>query len=101
MTWTGYIAVCDAMMRERVINEPFHGVRRPKGREKSEDRNMTKDEMIGWFKSAPMGSRHERMLWAARKIARLTGATEGGSYQMLLIALAERRLDPQEFDDCA
>ena len=53
---------------------------------------MTKDEMIGWFKSAPMGSRHERMLWAARKIARLTGATEGGSYQMLLIALigAER-----------
>jgi len=64
---------------------------------------MTKDEMIEWFKSAPIGSRHERMLWAARKIARLTGATEGGSYQMLLIALigAERRLDPGEFDDCA
>src|SRR5215468_11760845 len=33
---------------------------------------MTKDEMIEWFKSAPKGSRHERMLWAARKIARLT-----------------------------
>jgi hypothetical protein len=24
---------------------------------------MTKDEMIGLFKSAPMGSRHQRMLW--------------------------------------
>jgi len=71
--------------------------------ERPKDRNMTKDEMIGWFKSAPMGSRHERMLWAARKIARLTGATEGGSYQMLLIALigAERRLYPEEFNDCA
>ena len=57
--------------------------------------------MIGWFKSAPMGSRHERMLWAARKIARLTGTTEGGSYQVLLIALAEMRLDPQELNDCA
>ena len=62
---------------------------------------MTKDEMIGWFKSAPEGSRHQRMLWAARKIAHLTGATEGGSYQVLLIALAERRLDPQELNDCA
>jgi len=50
---------------------------------------MTKDEMIGWFKSAPEGSRHERMLWAARKIARLTGVTEGRAYQMLLIALIE------------
>jgi hypothetical protein len=37
---------------------------------------MTKDEMIGWFKSAPMGSRHQRILWAAHKIAGLTGATE-------------------------
>ena len=63
---------------------------------------MTKDEMIEWFKSAPMGSRHERMLWAARKIAHLTGATEGGSYQTLLIALiGAERLDPQEFNDCA
>jgi hypothetical protein len=69
--------------------------------EKPKDRNMTKDEIIGWFKSAPMGSRHERMLWAARKIARLTGATEGGSYKVLLIALAEMRLDPQELNDCA
>jgi hypothetical protein len=64
---------------------------------------MTKDEMIGWFKSAPMGSRHQRMLWAAHKIARLTGAAEGDTYQMLLVALieAERRLDPREFNDCA
>jgi hypothetical protein len=64
---------------------------------------MSKDEMIGWFKSAPMGSRHQRMLWAARKIARLTGATEGGAYQMLLIALieTERPPDPREFNDCA
>jgi hypothetical protein len=63
---------------------------------------MTKDEMIGWFKSAPRGSRHQRMLWAAQKIARLTGASEGDTYQMLLVALieAERRLDPREFNDC-
>ena len=63
---------------------------------------MTKDEMIEWFKSAPMGSRHQRMLWAAQKIARLTGATDAGAYQMLLIALngAERRLDLGEFNDC-
>jgi hypothetical protein len=56
---------------------------------------MTKDEMIGWFKSAPMGSRHQRMLWAAHKIAFLTGATEGNAYQMLLVALieAEKQLD--------
>ena len=56
---------------------------------------MTKDEMIDCFESAPMGSRHERMLWAARKISDLAGTTEGGAYQMLLIALieAEGRLD--------
>jgi hypothetical protein len=52
---------------------------------------MTKDEMIDWFKSAPKGSRHQRMLWAARKIARLTGVTEGGAYQMLLSALMRPR----------
>jgi hypothetical protein len=64
---------------------------------------MTKHEMIGWFKSAPMGSRHQRMLWAAQKIARLTGVTEGDAYQKLLIALieGEKGLDPLEFDDCA
>jgi hypothetical protein len=45
---------------------------------------MTQDEMVEWFKSAPKGSRHERMLWAARKIARLTGVTDGRAYQMLL-----------------
>jgi hypothetical protein len=50
---------------------------------------MTKDEMIGWFKSAPKGSRHQRMLWAARQIARLTRVTEGGAYQMLESALIE------------
>ena len=57
---------------------------------------MTKDEMVGRFKAAPMGSRHERMLWAARKIARLTGATEGGAYTMLLEVLieAERLIHP-------
>jgi len=50
---------------------------------------MTKDEMIDWFKSAPKGSRHQRMLWAAREIALLTGVAEGGAYQMLLSALIE------------
>jgi len=50
---------------------------------------MTADEVIGWFKAAPMGSRHQRMIWAARKIAHLTGVTEGRAYQMLLIALIE------------
>jgi len=46
-------------------------------------RPMTEDDMIGWFRAAPMGSRQQRMLWAAHKIARLTGATEGSVYQML------------------
>ena len=50
---------------------------------------MTKDEMVECFKSAPKDSRHERMLWAAHKIERLTGATEGRAYQMLLVALVE------------
>ncbi len=50
---------------------------------------MTKDEMIEWFKSAPKGSRHQRMLWAAQKIARLTRVTEGGAYQMFESALIE------------
>jgi hypothetical protein len=57
---------------------------------------MTKDEMIKWFKSAPKGSRHERMLWAARKIAHLTGATEGGAYRMLLLALIEAEREPPD-----
>jgi hypothetical protein len=52
---------------------------------------MTQDEMIESFKSAPKGSRHQRMLWAAHKIARLTGVTEGGAYQMLLVALSRPR----------
>src|SRR5215813_1041795 len=56
---------------------------------------MTKDEMIGWFRAAPIGSRHERMLWAAHKIARLTGATEGGVYQLLLVALIEAERLPR------
>jgi hypothetical protein len=56
---------------------------------------MTKDEMVGWFESAPEGSRHERILWAARKIARLTGATEGGAYQVLLVALIEAERLPR------
>jgi hypothetical protein len=50
---------------------------------------MSKDEMIELFKSAPMSSRHERMLWAAWEITRLTGATEGGAYRMLLLALID------------
>jgi hypothetical protein len=61
---------------------------------------MTKDEMIEWFKLAPKGSRHQRMLWAADKIARLTGVTEGGAYQMLLVALIDaERLLPDEYQD--
>jgi len=61
---------------------------------------MTKDEMVELFKSAPMGSRHQRLLWAAHKIAHLTGTIEGGTYQMLLVALieAEGRL-PDEYQD--
>jgi len=61
---------------------------------------MTNDEMIEWFKLAPKGSRHQRMLWAADKIARLTGVTEGGAYQMLLVALIDaERLLPDEYQD--
>jgi hypothetical protein len=56
---------------------------------------MTKDEMIDRFKSAPNDSRHQRMLWAAREIARLTGVTEGGAYQMLLSALIEAERLPR------
>jgi len=57
---------------------------------------MTKDEMVKWFKSAPKSSRHERMLWAARKIAHLTGVTEGRAYQMLLGALIEAEREPPD-----
>jgi hypothetical protein len=57
---------------------------------------MTKDEMIGWFQSAPEGSRHERMLWAARKIAHLTRMPEGGAYRMLLVALIEAEKQPPD-----
>jgi hypothetical protein len=46
---------------------------------------MTKDEMIEWFKSAPKGSRHEHMLWAAWKIARLTGVMAIASGRVLII----------------
>jgi len=57
---------------------------------------MTKDEMIEWFKSAPKGSRHERMLWAAHKIAHLTGVTDGRAYQMLLVVLIEAEREPPD-----
>jgi hypothetical protein len=70
--------------------------------ERPKDRKMTKDEMIEWFKSAPKGSRHQRMLWAARKIACLTGATDGGAYQMLESALIEAEtaaVNPRDFND--
>ncbi len=64
---------------------------------------MTTDEMIDCFESAPMGSRHQRMLWAAQKIARLPGAAEGDTYQKLLVALieAEKGLDLRKFYECA
>ena len=55
---------------------------------------MTNDQMIEWFKSAPKGSRHQRMLSAACKITHLTGATEGGAYRMLLLALIEAEREP-------
>jgi hypothetical protein len=61
---------------------------------------MTQDEMIEWFKSAPKGSRNQRMLWAARKIAGLARVTEGGAYQMLLGALIEAETQlPDEYLD--
>ena len=95
-------AMCEAIFRLTAIAKPMNTATR-NGREKPEHRDMANDEMVEWFKSAPMGSRHERMLWATRNIAHLTGATEGGAYKRLLIALieAERQLDPREFKDCA
>ena len=57
---------------------------------------MTNGEMIECFKSAPKGSRHQRMLWAACKIAHLTGVTEGRAYQMLLVALIEAEKGPPD-----
>src|SRR5215510_8140531 len=54
---------------------------RPQHRQEGQARalpmeRMTEHDMIGWFNAAPMGSRQQRMLWAAHKIARLTGAGE-------------------------
>jgi len=70
------------------------------GDPRAERSSMTKDDMIGWFRAAPTGSRHQRILWAARKIARLTGVTEGGAYQMLLVALVEgESMLPDEYQD--
>jgi hypothetical protein len=60
-----------------------HGVVRWRPGPLSMVRPMTEHDMIGWFNAAPMGSRQQRMLWAAHKIARLTGATEGNVYQTL------------------
>jgi len=57
---------------------------------------MTKDEMVKWFKSAPEDSRHQRMLWTARKIAHLTGVTEGRAYQMLLGPLIKAEREPPD-----
>jgi hypothetical protein len=59
--------------------------------------HMTKDEMVDLFKSAPMRSRYERLLWAARKIAHLTDVTEGSAYRMLLLAL----IDAEKTDKAA
>src|SRR5438309_3379935 len=84
-------AMCNAwtaIFRLTTIAKPMNTAT-SNGREKPEHRNMTKDEMVEWFKSAPMGSRHERILWATRNVAHLTGATEGGAYKRLLIALIE------------
>jgi hypothetical protein len=36
------------------------------------------------------------MLWAAHKIAHLTGVTEGRAYQMLLSALIEAEREPPD-----
>jgi len=58
---------------------------------------MTKDEMVDLFKSAPMGSRYERLLWAARKIAHLTDVTAGSAYRKLLLAL----IDAEKTDKAA
>src|SRR6516164_2920834 len=55
---------------------------RPQHRQEGQARalpmaRMTEHDMIGWFNAAPMGSRQQRMLWAAHKIARLTGVNRG------------------------
>jgi hypothetical protein len=60
---------------------------------------MTNDEMVELFKSAPMGSRYERLLWAARKMARLTDVTEGGAYRMLLLALIDAEKTDKDQND--
>src|SRR5262249_18148777 len=62
---------------------------------------MTERDMIEWFKAAPMGSRQQRMLWAAHKIARLTGATEGGVYQTLERSLERAGLPPTSTEKTA
>ncbi len=100
--------VSDVMLRERCksrllvltpIAKPmnrFAVCSDPRAETGSRIAKMTKDEMVGWFKSAPEGSRHQRMLWAAHKIAHLTGVTKGGAYQMLLCALIEAEREPPD-----
>src|SRR6516225_566665 len=61
---------------------------RPQHRQEGQARalpmaRMTEHDMMGWFKAASMGSRQQRMLWAAHKVARLTGASEDNVYQTL------------------
>ena len=97
--------VCKCVDRDLLPNDHTKSMNTAvnNARESPSIESLTKDEMVEWFQSAPIGPRHERMLWATRKIAHLTGATEGGAYKRLLIALieAEGRLDPREFKDCA
>jgi hypothetical protein len=56
---------------------------------------MTKDEMVEWA-NRPRRARGMSMLWAARKIAHLTGVAEGSAYQMLLCALIEAERQPPD-----
>src|ERR1700745_2592458 len=70
-------AMCDAwtaIFHLTTIAKPM-STATSNGREKPEHRKVTKDEMVEWFKSAPRGSRHDRMFLAPRHIVHLTGAT--------------------------
>ena len=58
---------------------------------------MTKDDMIGWCKSAPWARVMSACYGRLGRSRTSLGDPEGGAYQMLLVALIEdeRRLDPR------
>jgi hypothetical protein len=73
----------------------------PRDRGRPNDDDERRNDRV--VQIGPDGLAAPAHVMGCHKIAGLTGATEGGAYQMLLVALIEeeKRLDPREFSDCA